>query len=228
MPRNTANEIRTLAYVLRRTNYGEADRILNLITPTGKMSVMAKGVRKTKSKLAGGIEMFSLVDLNIHQGRGEFGLVTSAKMIKYCSNLLTDLDRMELAALILKKVSNAAESHDNPEYFTIVDQSLTALNNGWDAGLIETWFWFNLAKASGEEVNLYRDVLGEKLQPELKYSWDRMEAALATNPRGVIGADEIKLARLMLTAELGVVARVKNFEKSLPGILEIARAVNKC
>ena len=41
-------DIRTLGYVLKRTNYGEADRILNLITPQGKISAIAKGVRKEK------------------------------------------------------------------------------------------------------------------------------------------------------------------------------------
>ena len=58
MSRNMSDEIKTLGFVLRRTNYGEADRILNLITPQGKISAIAKGVRKPKSKLAGGVEMF--------------------------------------------------------------------------------------------------------------------------------------------------------------------------
>ena len=52
---NNSRDKRTQAIVLRRTNYGEADRILQLLTPEGKKSVMAKGVRKEKSKLAGGI-----------------------------------------------------------------------------------------------------------------------------------------------------------------------------
>ena len=52
--------IRTKAIVIRRTNYGEADRILQLLTPDyGKVSVMARGVRREKSKLAGGIELFA-------------------------------------------------------------------------------------------------------------------------------------------------------------------------
>ena len=45
-------DLRTKAIVLRRTDYGEADRILNLITPQGKIAVIAKGVRKEKSKLS--------------------------------------------------------------------------------------------------------------------------------------------------------------------------------
>ena len=46
---NNLKDLKTRALVLRRTNYGESDRILNLITPVGKVSAMAKGVRKEKS-----------------------------------------------------------------------------------------------------------------------------------------------------------------------------------
>ena len=64
MRANTAvnKDIRTEGFVLKRTNYGEADRILNIITPLGKCAVIAKSVRKSRSKLAGSIEMFSLID----------------------------------------------------------------------------------------------------------------------------------------------------------------------
>ena len=94
MSTNMRNDIKTLAYVLRRTNYGEADRIINLITPEGKMSAIARGVRKEKSKLAGGIEMFSLIELNINRGKSELGVVTSARMLKYYDKLLMDFRRM--------------------------------------------------------------------------------------------------------------------------------------
>ena len=115
------NEIKTKSYVLRRTNYGEADRILNLITPVGKISAIAKGIRKEKSKLAGGVEMFSLAELTIHKGKGEFGTITSAKMLRFYENLLKDYNRMELASMILKKISLAAEHSDSPRFFEITD-----------------------------------------------------------------------------------------------------------
>lgn len=67
------SDLRTRAIVLRRTNYGESDRILNLLTPEGKVAVLAKGVRKEKSRLAGGIELFSISDVVIHQGRSNLG-----------------------------------------------------------------------------------------------------------------------------------------------------------
>ena len=125
-------DVKTLAYVLRRTNFGEADRILNLITPEGKVSALAKGVRKEKSKLAGGVEMFSLTELNLHFGKSEMATVTSARMLSYYGGILTDFGRMELAAMILKRVSLAAESSDAPEYFKMTDSCLRGLNVGMD------------------------------------------------------------------------------------------------
>jgi len=227
MPRDIQNkDLRTLGYVLKRTNYGEADRILNIITPHGKISAIAKGVRKEKSKLAGGVEMFSLVELNIHEGRGEMGLITSARMRRYYGNILKDFARMELAALILKKVSLAAESSDNPEYFEIVDQCLAGLDAGFQNDLVESWFWINFAKASGEEINLYRDAEGAKLSPENRYNYNVSEKALFVAPGGEYGSEEIKMMRLLLTAKVTVVARVKNAGEILPRVLGLARIMS--
>lgn len=59
------NIIVTSGIVLNRINFGEADRILTVITPDqGKLSLIAKGVRKEKSKLAGGIELFSVSNIS--------------------------------------------------------------------------------------------------------------------------------------------------------------------
>ena len=221
------NDTKTLAYVLRRTNYGEADRILNLITPNGKISAIAKAARKEKSKLAGGIEMFSLIELNIHQGRGEIGVVTSARMLKYYDKLLADYTRMELASFILKKINQAAESSDSEELFKITDQSLAGLNKGMDLKLVENWFLINLLKNMGEEINLYRDLDGDKLDANLHYDWDGIEQAFIKNENGDFGANEIKLLRLMSTADLAVVSRIKDIEAMLPTIEKVVKFKNK-
>lgn len=223
---NTRKEIKTKAYVLRRTNYGEADRILNLITPTGKMSVIAKGARKEKSKLAGGIEMFSLVELIIHQGKSEFGIVTSAKMLKYYDKILTAYDKMELASMILKDISKVAESSDSLEYFKLVDQALDGINSGVNMTLVESWFLLNLVKAQGEDVNLYRDVAGEKLEESLRYDWDGLEAAFVVRDGGEFGAEEIKTLRLMTGLDLIVMQRVKGVDRMLPKILHLIKTAS--
>ena len=211
MPANTASQdVRTLGVVLRRTNYGEADRILNIITPGGKVSAIAKGVRKSKSKLAGGVEMFCLSELVVHFGRGKMGTVTGAKMVRYYSGVLRDFERMELAGMVLKKVGRAAEHTDSPEWFNVTRQVLEGLDEGMDVRVVEAWFLLNLLRVSGEEVNLYRDVTGEKLRVDGRYDWEVAEDAFVENGQGRYGADEIKVMRLMSTGvELKMMQRIK-------------------
>ncbi|MBQ6486851.1 DNA repair protein RecO [Candidatus Saccharibacteria bacterium] len=221
------NEIKTKSYVLRRTNYGEADRILNLITSAGKISAIAKGVRKEKSKLAGSVEMFSLTELTIHKGKGEFGTITSAKMLRFYENLLKDYNRMELASMILKKISLAAEHSDSPKFFEITDESLKALNDGVSPALVEAWFLINLTKETGEDINLYRDAKGEKLSPDENYVWDVSESAFCKKENGEFGVDEIKMLRLMMTNKLEIAARVKDYDKITPLLLKFARIIAK-
>ncbi|MBR3228740.1 DNA repair protein RecO [Candidatus Saccharibacteria bacterium] len=224
MPKNT-QDIRTLGYVLRRTNYGEADRILNIITPEGKISAIAKGVRKEKSKLAGGIEMFSRIDLNIHQGKDKMGIVTSAKMLKYFGNILKDFSRTETAAMVLKKISVISDSSDSPDYYYMVDQTMEALDDNTNLDLIKIWFNFNLKKVSGEDINLYRDTDGQKLDSSKIYSWDFYEKALKENPSGDITANEIKIMRLVLTNKLKTVAKIKNIGELISPISAISNAL---
>lgn len=227
MPKNTSNEIRTFGYVLRRTNYGEADRILNIITPVGKITAMAKGVRKTRSKLAGGIEMFSLVDFNIYVGRGEFGTVTGAKMVRYYGEIMKDFGRLELAGMILKKISRAAEGAESDEYFKLTDQSLSAINENVNLELVEGWFLLNLMKVMGEEMNLYRDTNGERLKAEEIYNWDSGQMAFAVDANGEFGVNEIKMLRLMVTAKLQTVGRVKVEPEMVRKIVTLIRVASR-
>ncbi len=219
------NDIRTQGFVLRRTNYGEADRILNIITPMGKFAVIAKSVRKAKSKLAGNIELFSLIDFNIHQGRSEFGIVTGAKMLEHYGEILHDYRKMELAGLVFKKISQAAENVNSEEYFNIVRQCLVGLNKGLNSDLIEVWFLLHLMKEMGEEMNLYRDVNGEKLIEKQLYSFDNIALAFTLNESGEYGTDDIKLLRLLTTSKLNVVQRVRVEDSMIHEVLELVRIV---
>lgn len=216
-------DIKTFGYVMRRTNYGEADRILNIITPEGKITAIAKGVRKSKSKLAGGIEIFSLIDFVIHQGKSDFGIVTSAKMLNYYSEILKNFEKMELGGMILKKINQVAENSPAGEYFDIVDQSLRNLNSNTNLILIESWFLLNVARVMGEEVNLYRDENGGKLQADKKYDFDGMRNVFVEKVNGDYGADEIKMLRFMVTAELDVVKRVKLSDEILRKNLDLIK-----
>jgi DNA repair protein RecO (recombination protein O) len=77
-----AGSLKTEAVVLRSMRYGEADRILHLYTPTrGRISAIAKGVRKTRSRFGGRLEPFFHLRLVLHEGRSDLLTVTSAETV---------------------------------------------------------------------------------------------------------------------------------------------------
>ncbi len=219
MPR----DLRTQAIVLKRTNFAEADRILHLLTPEGKINLIAKGVRKEKSRLAGGIELFTLADVTIHCGRGDLAILTSAKMLKFYGKIIADMSRLELASFCMKKISVATEHADSPDFFNILEQTLAMLDQGTSPLLAEVWFLLNLARVTGEEINLIYDINNEKLSPEKRYIWDDVATSLKVNPSGDISSREIKLARLILGHSLAWVAKIEQVENSLPQLLKIAK-----
>jgi DNA repair protein RecO (recombination protein O) len=75
-----ARAYKTSAIVLRGRSYGEADRILTLLTTErGKIDAIAKGVRRTKSHLTGRLEFANEVQLTMHRGRS-LDVVVSAEI----------------------------------------------------------------------------------------------------------------------------------------------------
>ena len=220
-------DLKTEALVIRRTNFGETDRVLSVLTPEGKYSVLAKGVRKEKSKLAGGVEPFCLSEMTLHFGRGELAVLTSAKPKEFYKNILVDINTLEVASEILKRVSRAAEHTDNSEFFKILKQSFAGLDAGGDIETILAWFYFNLAKATGEQINLLYDGDGEKLSKDETYHWDSMEKCLKKSVAGKIGVNEIKLMRLMVTLDLPLVLKVKDVGEMIPELLFVAKTLNQ-
>src|SRR3954465_14995228 len=70
------------AVVLRSLRYGEADRILHLYTrQRGRIGAIAKGIRKTKSRVGARLEPLSHVPLPLHQGSGGPQTVTGVDLI---------------------------------------------------------------------------------------------------------------------------------------------------
>ena len=72
--------LKTEAIVLRSIRYGEGDRVLHLYTPhRGRLSAIAKGARKARSRFGGRLEPFFRLHLVLYEGRGDMLTVTSAE-----------------------------------------------------------------------------------------------------------------------------------------------------
>lgn len=215
---------RTRAVVLRRTNYGEADRILQLLTPIGRMSVMARGVRREKSKLAGGIELFAVCDVVVGKGKGELGVLTSARAVVFYRHILEDYDRMQFAYEVLAQVAKASESLDEPEWYDIVTEVLMALDvTTVPLPLIQTWFYVRMSAMLGDELNTDRDVTGNKLSPEKTYRYDSSDKSFVEAPNGEVTAEHIKILRLVAAKPLSVLIQVGGLGSYLSECLYVAR-----
>lgn len=215
---------RTKAIVLRRTNYGEADRILHLLTPEGRRNVMARGVRREKSKLAGGIELFAVTDVVLGEGKGELGILTSARLIHFYNHIIEDFDRLQFGYVAIKLVTRASETVDEPEWF----DALSEVFMGLDARTIpleltEAWFYTHYAALLGHELNLELEANGEKLTADKKYRYDVGDQGLREHPAGEITAEHIKLLRLISTKSLKILAQIGGVETILPECLLLAR-----
>ncbi len=214
-------DLRTHAIVLRRTNYGESDRILNLLTPEGKIAVLARGVRKEKSRLAGSIELFSTIDITVHQGHSDLGILTSAKMQRFYAKIMQNLASVELASQCLRWAEKLAEQTDNPEYYQIIEQVFLGLEQNLNLELIKFWCQLQLLQAMGESINLNCDVHGATLRADETYFWDSSEKALFTHPQGNINVSGIKVARICLQKPLATVSRIQHIETILPNLSPI-------
>jgi DNA repair protein RecO (recombination protein O) len=225
-------DLRTEAIVLRRTDYGEADRILQLLTPEGKRSVIARGVRKEKSKLAGGIELFSVSEVVIHEGRTEMGILTGAKLLEYYDAFVKDIELIEMGGNMMRSVSMRAEQVESPEFYKILKQSLQAMQKHaneetrWK-DVLRAWWGINLTRASGEELNLNFDTDGEKLVADGRYYWDEENAALGKANAGRLGADHIKMMRIMQAMPVEVALKIQGAEKLIDEVLYVARCAEK-
>lgn len=192
--------------MLRRVDFGEADRIITFLTPDrGKVGVLARGVRKTKSKLAGGIELFSVSDITVLPGRGEVSTLISARLLRHYGNIVKDLERTKAGYEFIKMLSKATE--DNPEaaFFNLIDNTFKSLDQpDINLDLINLWFAAQLLKLSGHSPNLSTDQEGRKLQQHQNYvfDFDAMGFQLEEDGRGDIAANHIKLLRLVFSSNL--------------------------
>ncbi len=218
-------QIRTKAVVLRRTNYGEADRILQLLTPDqGKVSVMAKGVRREKSKLAGGIELFALCDVTIMPGKGEMGTLTGARLDTFFAQILKDYDRMQLGYEVIKQVGKATEMVSEPAFFDLIEGSFRSLNDPEiDARLTETWFWLQLAILLGVGLNLSTDSNGMKLVEDNNYEFDVAESAFVYRPNGRFTTDHIKVLRVLSAQSPKLASHISGIGDLMNDCLWLAR-----
>jgi DNA repair protein RecO (recombination protein O) len=126
---------KTEAIVLRSIRYGEADRVLHLYTPDhGRLGAIAKGVRRTKSRLGGRLEPLSRVRLVLHQGRGELCTVSQVDSLNPHASLRERRDSLERATQACEAVLRLFDSTEsNHPAYNLLCNELSLLDGSPEA-----------------------------------------------------------------------------------------------
>lgn len=123
-----AGSLKLEAVVLRSLRFGEADRIVHLLSPTrGRLSAIAKGVRRSRSRFGGRLEPFSRVDLLLYESarpRSDLLTVTGADTIHPHGRLREDARALDAAGRACDAVVRLVNSADpqGPAYNLLCTQ----------------------------------------------------------------------------------------------------------
>jgi DNA repair protein RecO (recombination protein O) len=125
-----AGPLKTEAIVLRSIRYGEADRILHLYTPGhGRLSAIAKGARRSRSRFGARLEPFFHVRAVLHEGRSELLTVTSVDTVATHGALRDHAATLDAAARACDAVTRLFETSDpHPEVFRLLANELGLLH----------------------------------------------------------------------------------------------------
>ncbi len=166
-----SHSYRTRAVILRRRNYRDADRILTVFTPRlGKRLLIAKGIRKTTSRKAGHLELFSHTNLLLAKAR-TWDIITESVTVESFLQLRADLDCISQAAYICELIDAfSAEDDENETVWELLLLCLRELNesatNAARRDLLLRWFEVQLLTQVGFQPELF-SCLGcaEELRP---------------------------------------------------------------
>lgn len=198
MSQPTRHAEHTTAIVLKRTNYGEADRIVTLLTKDlGKIQVMAKSVRRERSKLAGGIEPFSISEVGVIKGKGEIDTLTSARLQTHFGNVVKSIDKLDFAYTCLKTINKITQTVEDSSFYLLTEHLFTGLNNERvSLPIVQLWWYVQVAEATGHGINTEQLVDGTAFNAEANYEYDYEKDGFYTKPGGGFSAAHIKLLRL--------------------------------
>jgi len=163
----------TDAIVLSRFDYGEADRILTLITPTGgKLKAIAKGIRRPTSRLGGSLEPFAELHVALARGR-TFEVVTQVSVGHAWLKLRDNLESAATAWYLAELADRSLEEHRGAEpVYAILRRAYELLDAGMAPGRVARWYEMHLADELGVRPEVDRCVECDRsLEVDGRFRW---------------------------------------------------------
>lgn len=105
---DVSRDVFTEAFLLRSVDYGDADRVVTLLSAEfGKVSALARGARRSRKRFGGALTSFALLHVSVAPGRGELAALREARIERSFPGILADLGKMSLAGAAMELVREA-------------------------------------------------------------------------------------------------------------------------
>jgi len=163
----------TEAIVLTRFDLGEADRVLTLITPTaGKLRVIAKGIRRTTSRIGGSLEPFAELTVALARGR-TFDVVTQVSVGHAWLQLRDSLEATATAWYLAELADRSLEErHAAEPVYALLRRAYELLDAGMAPGRVARWFEMHLLDELGQRPEVDRCVECDRmLEADGRFRW---------------------------------------------------------
>lgn len=224
-------QYRTRGIIIKRKNFGEADRLLTIYTEKrGKITAIARGSRRVLSKLAGHLELFYLSDLIFVEGKN-IDTITGAQIIEVFPILRKNLIKTNRAHYLAELIDQLIkENEPSREIFNLLKQALRYLDRFGRGDLLLPYFELRLLSLLGHKPEVGVCVkCRKKLEPQVNYFSHSLGGILGSDchrydlSSSEISPGTIKLIRLLLNQDLLTLNKLKRdsrLEKELDQILD--------
>jgi len=159
---------RSEAIVLRRTDFGEADRLLTLYTrERGKIKAIAKGARKPQTRKTGHVEPFMRTNFLFALGR-DLSIITQAEMVEAYPALREDLARAAYASYVVELLDRfTVEEDQHIGIYNLLSDGLGWIASSDDLKLVARFFELHLLALAGFRPQLFQCLAcGRPIQEE--------------------------------------------------------------
>ncbi|MBN2006702.1 MAG: DNA repair protein RecO [Anaerolineae bacterium] len=126
--------------VLMRRDHSEADRVVTLLTAEGRFSLLAKGVRKLRSRKAGHLELFTRTRLLVSRVEGSWDIISQAEAQVTRSRLQEDFERATCARYVAELALRLFEDDTGDALYALVDDVLSRLAAGPESNILLRWY----------------------------------------------------------------------------------------
>ncbi len=164
---------KTEGVILKRRDFGEADRILTAFTlHRGKVTIVAKGVRRITSRRAGNVELLNRVTMFLYPGK-QFLNLTEAVSLDTFQNIKADLTTATYAYHVIELIDKlTAENQENPLLYNDLVQVLKRL----EVNPRQIWIRaFEVRILS--KMGFWSSNQVQNLDPEIKKLLDKFESS---------------------------------------------------